>query len=267
MNKEHAQRMLEHFNGQHNGERISVVRERQPLERVKNLALSDAINHLTYVERPRQSGKVFHTKAHKRMKNEKYYTPEWAVRCLLRQTKFVGGFWEPAAGNGAIYYALRNDNAHGASPIFASDIDPDEPWIEQHNFLSATATASARPNIVTNPPFGSGGRLAFQFCWHALRLTEHHRGKVAMLMRDDFDSAKGRRALFADNPQFDQKIVLCDRIRWTNLPQDPKKGPSGSHAWFVWDWTRKPGPASLHYEWADENVLTAALDRTLGTKK
>lgn len=280
MNKEHAQRMLEHFEGQHNGERISVVRERQPLERLKNLVRSQQVAELMRtpegtqqlidaVDREHaaklhkykpQSGKVFHTKAHKRMKDEKYYTPAWVLRCLARHFELDCDVLEPAAGDGglaaAIVAAMRAQK-HPYTKVFGYDIAPDYPSIEQQNFL--TASTLLAPYIVTNPPFGAGGRLAFQFCWQALRLTQSSHGKVAMLLRDDFDSAKGRRALFADCPQFDKKIVICDRIRWTNLPQDPKKGPSGSHAWFVWDWTRQPGPASLLYEWADEDPMSAAL--------
>lgn len=211
-------------------------------------------------------GKVFHTKAHERNKGEKYYTPAWVTRCLLRQVEFEGGIDEPAAGNGEMVRALEV----AGYGVWASDIAPDAGThgIADSNFL--TSKNAQRRNIVTNPPFGVGGRLAFQFCWHATRLTERTGGKVAMLLRDDFDSAKGRRALFRDHPAFDRKVVITDRIRWTNLPQHAKKGPSGSHAWFIWDWGRADmtKPATLHYESADEDpysaAITAQIDKVMG---
>jgi len=40
--------------------------------------------------------------------------------------------------------------------------------------------------------------------------------------------------------------VLTTRIRWVNLPQ-MEAGPSGNHAWFLWDWTRDAGMATVSY--------------------
>lgn len=199
------------------------------------------------------SGKVFHTKAHKRQKNEKYYTDGWCVDALLRHfdVSTEGWTWEPAAGNGDIVRPLQ---AAGAR-MLASDIDPDYPGAAVANFLTSTSAVDPKRKIVvnkivTNPPFGTGGRLAFQFCWHALRLMEPVKGSVAMLMRDDFDSAGGRQELFKNHPAWDKKIVLTERVRWVNLPQSTEHGPSGSHAWYIWDWERRAygRPAALHYE-------------------
>lgn len=193
------------------------------------------------------AGKVFHTKSHARQKNEKYYTPGWATEIVIPYLALEGkAVLEPAAGNGEIVEVLKRNRMY----VVAEDIAPDDTTgrgftIAQQNFL--TRVDLLVDNIVTNPPFGAGGRLAFQFCWHALRLTERHKGKVAMLLRDDFDSAPGRRLLFRDCPAFDKKIVILERIRWTNLPQSLEHGPSGAHAWYLWDWAREPGPPTLHY--------------------
>ncbi len=81
-------------------------------------------------------------------------------------------------------------------------------------------------DIATNPPFS----LAPEFCRRAVSRSR----RVAMLLPINFDSAKGRRDLFADNAAFKAKYVLTTRIRWENLPQ-LKAGPSQNHAWFVWD--------------------------------
>lgn len=253
MDKDHAKRVLDHLT-KYNGPRLVSRRADVVMaaQRTLNKQRSDVMDLIASGPHPGR-GKVFHTKAHDRKKGEKYYTPAWVVRCLLRRVVFEKGIDEPAAGNGQIVRALA---AAGYTDVTAEDLTPDVDWIAQADFL-ATRT-SRRHNVLTNPPFGVGGKLAFQFAWHALRLTQQHGGKVAMLMRDDFDSAGGRTKLF-QHPAFDMKIVITDRIRWTNLDQDAKKGPSGSHAWFIWDWARAVKTAGLVYEGADEDPMAAAL--------
>lgn len=245
--------------------RVTVIARQQGKQQLRNAVVNATIDRAMataakgYMAEPKGGrGKVFHTKAHDRKKGEKYYTPAWVTRCLIR---VLGGrlttvplIVEPAAGDGKIVDELRH---HGYA-VEASDLTPDRFDIVSIDFFSMTAILSPAAAIITNPPFGVGGRLAFQFCWHALRLMEQRCGLVAMLLRDDFDSAKGRRKLFADHPAFDMKIVITDRIRWTNLPQDAKKGPSGSHAWFIWDWSRDPTQhTALVYASADEDPLAA----------
>src|SRR5262249_47347238 len=71
-------------------------------------------------------------------------------------------------------------------------------------------TACEADGIVTNPPYSA----AVRFIEHALALTKSGGGFVAMLLRTDFDHAKGRQHLFGKCPQFAQKVVLTKRIRW-----------------------------------------------------
>lgn len=260
MDRKHAQRVLEHLQTVGPGQsdlipahRIGVVARHQGKQFLRNAAMSGVTDRLARGG----AGKVFHTKAHARKKGEKYYTPAWVTRCLLRQVHLPDPthVWEPAAGDGKIVDALRS--VFGVY-VYGSDVAPDRTDILPFDFLTAAHAVVRCDIIISNPPFGTGGRLAFQFCWHALRLMERRKGKVAMLLRDDFDSAKGRKALFRDHPAFDMKIVITDRIRWTNLPQDAKKGPSGSHAWFIWDWSRDMTQhTALVYESADEDPLEA----------
>jgi hypothetical protein len=80
--------------------------------------------------------------------------------------------------------------------------------------------------VVTNPPY----ELAQQFIEHALRITEPHRGLVAMLLRCDFDSARTRQHLFAQCPAFAKKLVLTKRIVWF---APAKASPSFNHAWYL----------------------------------
>ncbi len=99
-------------------------------------------------------------------------------------------------------------------------------------------------NFVTNVPYGHQGRLAVKFIKHLLALTEGLGGKVAVLLRVDFDSARGRTSIFRDHPAFAAKYCLNERVRWANLPLVyDEKGrlvePSDNHAWFVWDWSKR----------------------------
>lgn len=168
---------------------------------------------------------------------EKYYTPAWVSEALLSREALGNEVWEPAAGAGDIANVIR---ATGAMCL-ASDIEPTGHNVIGRDFFDAQfAEFSA---IVTNPPYGKGGRLAVEFIARAIDLMMPRKGKVAMLLRVDFDSANGRRGIFGDHPAFKAKYVLTKRIRWTNLPQSAA-GPTENHAWFVWDW-----------KWAMENTV------------
>jgi hypothetical protein len=166
---------------------------------------------------------------------EKYFTPAWVTDALIEVVELPTPIYDPAAGAGDIINAIHAWEHLGRA--YASDIAPDAAWIDTADFL-LNAHEFCR-TIITNPPFGQGGRLAVKFIDRALALTKPRDGKVAMLLRVDFDSAGGRRKLFSDHPAFAAKYVLTKRIRWSNLPQSAA-GPTQNHAWFVWDWT-KPG--------------------------
>lgn len=170
---------------------------------------------------------------------DQYMTPEWAVRSLLSVEPIWGEVWEPACGEGAIFRVIAEHGDH--TEVLGTDILPTDggPPID---FLTLDHTALFNPRqhltIITNPPYGKQGRLALAFVNRAMELTKPVRGKVIMLLPVDWDSAKGRAHLFADFPGHIRKIVLTERIRWTNLPQS-KSGPSQNHAWFIWDWSRR----------------------------
>lgn len=168
-----------------------------------------------------------------RQPNEKYYTPAWVVDALLSREMFPGAVWEPAAGDGAMVAAL---NSKGYD-CYASDIEPAAANVWSMDFLAAMSNFGTYRTIITNPPYGKGGRLAVKFIERALEITRPTKGKVAMLLRVDFDSANGRRPIFGGHDAFKAKYVLTKRIRWPNLPQSAA-GPTENHAWFVWDWAR-----------------------------
>lgn len=139
-----------------------------------------------------------------RISGDCYFTPDWVY--------------------GALYGVESFKDPWDVAPRERGDFD----------FLQVTATGR---DIVTNPPFS----LSNEFARHALSLTEPNLGKVAMLLPLAWDSAKGRRDLFADCPAFKAKYTLTRRIRWENLEQKAN-GPSANHAWFVWDWRRGGAP-------------------------
>ena len=174
--------------------------------------------------------------------NEFFPSPPWIIDALAEHVKIDGlSVWEPAAGGGDMARALV---ACGAS-VRETDLIPEErprsfDRAASVDFLSARQPVeSGIEAIITNPPFS----LGTQFIAKGL---EFLRGKtavrlVAFLFAVDFDSAKGRTALFADCEEFAMKIALLRRIKWFEGPS----GPSTNHAWFVWqrlDSTRPHGP-------------------------
>jgi hypothetical protein len=173
----------------------------------------------------RQSG-------YERQPDDVYETPPWVTRVIAPYLRdHCLHVWDPANGpRSKIADVLRTE---GFDVIATND-----------DFLSRTLPYARIDGIVTNPPYGIGGRLACEFITHALELAP----VVAMLLRIDFDSGKTRTDLFRDCKAFDRKIVLCNRIVWFECPGTP--GPSENHAWYVWN-RRHRGPATISYAGKD----------------
>jgi hypothetical protein len=175
-----------------------------------------------------------------RKERDLYETPSWVTEALIPHLRTdLAAIWEPAAASGKMVAVLQR-----LAKTHASDIEPDG-----CDFLACHQTPDNCEAIVTNPPY----ELGTQFCEHALRLMQAARGVVAMLLRVDFDSAKGRANLFRDNPAWAKKLVLTKRIVWF----EGGKSPSFNHAWYIWDW-RHSGPATIGYA----DALAAALPET-----
>lgn len=177
--------------------------------------------------------------SYERLAGDKYFTPAWVTEALLSVETFAGTVLDPAAGAGHIVDVLA------AHRVMAEglDIDPDAAHIARGDFLERGQPAD---HIIANPPYGIGSRLAVEFIRHSLDLTRPRGGKVAMLLKVGFDSAKGRRDLFADHPAFAVEYRLTERIRWANLKQS-KQGPTENHSWMLWDWRKRQGPAVKGY--------------------
>ena len=160
-----------------------------------------------------------------------YATPEWVTETLLDHLPPIDGpIWEPACGDGKMVKVLEKYHQVLGTDIHSGD-----------DFLSSLLPAY--PNIITNPPY----KLAEQFVRHALTMTRYDKGLVAMLLSNNWDTAKTRRDLFTSEP-FLMKLVLTKRIAW--FVEDngkPKASPSENHAWYVWDHRRSTGQPFLRY--------------------
>ena len=166
---------------------------------------------------------------YERIERDIYETPEWVTEALVPHLpRKVRNVLEPAMGSGKITRAL---SAMGIS-CDGSDIRSGEDFL-------VMGTPGLMDSIITNPPY----TLATEFCEHALHLMVPCHGLVAMLLRTDFDHAKGRAHLFSECPAFAKKVVLRKRITWFEPPKGAKgKSPSFNHAWFIWDWQHKGAP-------------------------
>src|SRR5262249_50868523 len=102
-------------------------------------------------------------------------------------------------------------------------------------FLSAQRPNLERPPdaIITNPPFGQGGKLATAFIEAGLQRLPVG-AMLALLLPCDFDSAKTRARYFGDCPEFVGKIVLRQRIAWFARSDGTREAPKETHAWFLW---------------------------------
>jgi len=164
-----------------------------------------------------------------RRPNETYETPEWVARVIAGYLRGRSQYlWDPANGPcSKLAKALRVEGFHVTATC--------------DDLLLKDSLPDARIEaIVTNPPFGCGGRLACAFIERALQLVPI----VAILARIDFDSGKTRTHLFRDCKQFAHKIVLLDRVVW--FPREGAAAPSENHCWLIWN-RRHRGPPTIGY--------------------
>ncbi len=165
-----------------------------------------------------------------RQDRDLYETPEWVTLALLPYlADRPRSILEPACASGKMVRALKS----GGHSVLGTDISTGS------DFLSLeTCYADI---IVTNPPY----KLAKEFIEHAVHLMEKTAGKVAMLLRTDYDHAATRQHLFGECPIFSQKIVLTKRIIWFDAPG---AAPSFNHAWYIWDYTHEGQPTLAYWQ-------------------
>ena len=170
-----------------------------------------------------------------------YETPPWVTAALRPYLVGARLIWSPAAGNGAMVKVMH---AWPDVKVRGTDIK------DGLDFLGAISVLKENPcdTIICNPPYS----MAQSFIERALQITRPMRGRVCMLLRVDYDSAKTRRHLFGGCPEFSRKLVLTSRIRWF---AGSTGSPSFNHAWFIWDWANLGRPATIryHYEEGDSD--------------
>lgn len=177
---------------------------------------------------------------YERKDRDLYETHEWVSESLIphlpRTNAAFTTAWEPASGHGKMVRVLERH----FSKVVATDVADNAAF----DFLAyASVPDYAIRYIITNPPY----EHATEFREHALELTRHVAGVVALLLRTDFDHAKSRVRLFAECQEFAKKVVLTKRIVWFEPPPGAVgKSPSFNDAWFIWDW-RHEGPPTIGY--------------------
>ena len=194
-----------------------------------------------------------HETGYRRMERDFYPTREaWVTEALTSHLKIAAEavVWEPAAGRDAVMaHQLR---AAAGVTVMCSDVEEVKAWQPsvRHNFIRAELPQGwgKVSGIITNPPFGSRGKMAERFIGAGLKHLE--RGEAAMLallLPSDFDSAGGRRRFFADCPRFSAKITLTKRITWFQRTDGIRPAPKENHCWCVWTRADRPwGPLLLY---------------------
>jgi hypothetical protein len=178
------------------------------------------------------------TSGYARNADDAYWTPEWCTEELLEAVKFRGPVWEPASGKNHIvtilhayeYETISTDiKNYGWQNETIDFLDPSK--IHEPGFLYNS--------IITNPPY----KHVEGFIRNALNATQKCKGQVAMLLRNEYDSASSRVDLF-NQPPFYMKLVLTRRPRWS---EQNTASPRHNFSWFIWDW-QHTGPATLRYQ-------------------
>jgi hypothetical protein len=174
---------------------------------------------------------------HERNENDFYPTEPWCTKCALRNyhipKHLVIG--EPACGRGHISKVLIE---HGYD-VVSSDLNETGYGTSGVDFLSLDAPY---PVIFTNPPYIDD--MAFEFAKHAIELTKPYKGIVAMIMRTDWGSAKGRYPV-TKHPSFAMKLELTKRPRWI---ADTTGSPRHNYSWYFWDWKTVGNDAVIRFD-------------------
>lgn len=178
---------------------------------------------------------AMHISGFERVEGDRYWTESWVTKALLSRIHFRGIIWEPACGRGDMAEVLV-DNGY---KVMISDISGDTLGCTnaaKADFLTHSYPGDSTFSIITNPPY----TLAEEFIRKALYLTARASGMVAMLLRNEYDSAASRRDLF-EHESFSIKLVLTKRPRWV---AGSSGAPRHNFAWYVWDWNNS-APARI----------------------
>ena len=167
--------------------------------------------------------------------NDFWRTPAWVTQALLSRIKTPPRVWEPACGDGAMA-AVLVERGHD---VHATDLIDRGYGGGGADFLTAAAPFDlSETAIITNPPYEGG--LSDHFVARALA---HRPQMVAMLLRNEWDSAGKRDVFLRKGSGFAAKLVLTRRPRWI---ADTKGSPRHNYAWYVWWRGHTTSPALLY---------------------
>jgi hypothetical protein len=174
--------------------------------------------------------KAMSTSGYDRIANDAYFTiEEWCTEALFETFKdtpdhFSGQIWEPACGSGLMAEGIKQYNPN----VTSSDIY-DWGYGSVEDFMDAEPRGD---HIVTNPPYER--EISEPFVRRAVDMVATGDIKsVSVLMRNEWDCAHTRRALFGDCDFYAGKIVLTKRPRWFEK-RDGDSSPRHNYAWFHW---------------------------------
>lgn len=172
-----------------------------------------------------------------RRKGDFYATEPWVTECLMRNVELRDTVWEPACGEGHMSRVLEREYHVHSTTLH------DQGYGHKRgvDFLANEYAPMSVQSIVTNPPYSH----ADEFVEHAIRLMDKRSGIVAMLLRNEWDSAATRSHLFKATNGFDMKIALTRRPRWV---EGSTGSPRHNFAWFIWDFGRINGRKLLVHD-------------------
>lgn len=170
-------------------------------------------------------------RVYRRVENDWYVEPAWAVEALFDAERFGRTIWDPACGAGTILKVA----AARRCVTFASDIvDRGYGRMDRiADFLDPAAWCVVNvAAIVCNPPY----ELAEQFARRALELVTE---KVALLVQQQFPFSQKRYRLFTTTP-LARLYFLSDR---PSMPPGEAlasgaieaKGGKTDYLWMVWE--------------------------------
>jgi hypothetical protein len=175
--------------------------------------------------------------------NNLYETPPEAMRTLLSFMRFSKCVLEPACGKGAISRMLEDAGyeVELADLVDYGTATKDGELQRVENFLASAARADdpERPDIVTNPPYGTDLNA---FVAHALRA--HRPRRMALLLNLNFLCGfddPDRCFALDDNPPamtyvFSRRLPMMHRDGWDG----PEASSRMNTAWFVWELRPQP---------------------------
>lgn len=168
-----------------------------------------------------------------------YPTPSWitdaGANFLLNHIHGVSHetpVWEPACGDGQMAKVIKQHFTR----VESTDLCDYGYGLSEIDFLAQNVHFDGI--IFTNPPFN----LAEGFIRQSLKITERHHGVVGMVLRHEYDCAKGRVDLFNHEP-FAAKLVLTKRPMWV---EGSTGSPRHNYAIYFWSW-KHVGPANVFY--------------------